>query len=76
MNVYLPSLSRAQPRGIFFPWVLASSILPTAAALVAMSSSRWSPASPGEASDSGSVENREVALLVGATYGLPGGKIK
>ena len=71
MNVYLPSLSRAQPRGIFFPWVLASSILPTAAALVAMSSSRWSPASPGEARDSGSVENREVALLVGATQGLP-----
>ena len=57
--------------GIFFPWVLASSILPTAAALVAISSSMWSPSSPGEARDSGSVEKREVALLVGATYGLP-----
>ena len=69
--VGFPSLSRAQPSGILVPWVRASSIFPTAAALVAMSSSMWSPSSPGEARDSGRVENREVALRVGATYGLP-----
>ena len=57
--------------GILVPCVLANSILPTAAAEVAMSSSMWSCSSPGEARDRGRVEKVEVELRVGATYGLP-----